>query len=136
MTTFIDSPGFFTIYLPLNWVVRGDCDHHQRSPEDDERRPKNEVGHEDKAGCGMYPGRFGHGHGRRPQTHPAEGQGASLSRTLVLVGLIENKSGSGLISTLLNESCSAVCVLPKVRAARRHLLCYTCTHMHPFTRTY
>lgn len=73
---------------PLNWVVRGDCDHHQRSPEDDERRPKNEVGHEDKAGCGVYPGRFGHGHGRRPQTHPAEGQGVSLSPTLVLVGLI------------------------------------------------
>lgn len=58
----------------MNCVFRGDSDHHQRGPEDDEHR-KNEAGCEDETGCGLYPGRWRHGHCRCSQTHPTEDQG-------------------------------------------------------------
>lgn len=65
--------------LICDFIVRGDRDHHQRGPEDDEHRPKNEVGREDETRCGLHPGRWRHGNRRRSQTHPAEDQGVFLS---------------------------------------------------------
>lgn len=46
----------------MSCVVRGDCDHNQRGPQDDEHRPQNQDGHQDEAGHSQYPGGRRHGH--------------------------------------------------------------------------